>query len=100
MKDGVDRGVVLADAGYGLDGAFRAGVTALGLTYAVGVQSTLTVWPPGEEPLPPKPWTGRGRKPSRLRHDDEHRGTVGDVDRSLQEDRRRGGSTPPVLENR
>jgi SRSO17 transposase len=73
MKDGVERGVVLADAGYGLDGAFRAGVTALGLTYAVGVQSTLTVWPPGEEPLPPKPWSGLGRKPSRLRHDADHR---------------------------
>jgi SRSO17 transposase len=72
-KAGVAPGVVLADAGYGCDGAFRAGVTALGLTYAVGVQSTLSVWPPGEEPLPPKPWSGRGRKPSRLRHDAEHR---------------------------
>jgi SRSO17 transposase len=73
MKDGVAEGVVLADAGYGNDGAFRAGVTALGLTYAVGVQSTLSVWPPGEEPLPPKPWSGRGRKPSRVRHDADHR---------------------------
>ena len=53
--------------------AFRAGVTALGLTYAVGVQPTLSVWPPGEEPLPPKPWSGRGRKPSRVRRDADHR---------------------------
>ena len=73
VKDGVERGVVLTDAGYGCDGVFRAGVTTLGLTYAVGVQSTLSVWPPGEEPLAPKPWSGRGRKPSRLRHDAEHR---------------------------
>jgi SRSO17 transposase len=73
MKDGVAGGVVLADAGYDSDGAFRAGITALGLTYAVGVQSTLSVWPPGEEPLPPKPWSGRGRKPSRVRHDADHR---------------------------
>ena len=73
MKDGVARGVVLADAGYGSDGTFRAGVTALGLSYAVGVQSTLSVWPPDQEPLPPKPWSGRGRKPSRIRHDGEHR---------------------------
>ena len=73
VKAGVAPGIVLADAGYGCDGAFRAGVTALGLTYAAGVQSTLTLWPPGEEPLPPKPWSGRGRKPSRLRHDAEHR---------------------------
>jgi SRSO17 transposase len=73
VKAGVAPGIVLTDAGYGYDGGFRAGVTALGLTYAAGVQSTLSVWPPGEGPLPPKPWSGRGRKPSRLRHDAEHR---------------------------
>ena len=73
VKGGVAPGIALADPAYGSDGAFRAGVTALGLTYAVGVQSTLSVWPPGEGPLPPKPWSGRGRKPSRLRHDSEHR---------------------------
>jgi SRSO17 transposase len=61
---GITPGVVLADAGYGVDGAFRAGVTGLGLAYAVGVQSTLSVWPPGREPLPPKAWSGRGRPPS------------------------------------
>ena len=65
-------GVLLTDAGYGADGAFRAGVTASGLTYVVGVQSTLSVWPPGVEPLAPKPWSGRGRPPSRLRRDGEH----------------------------
>ena len=63
---------MLADAGYGCDGVFRAGVTALGLTYAMGVQSTLSVWRPGEEPLPAKPWSGRGRPPSRVRRDDDH----------------------------
>ncbi len=65
-------GVLLTDAGYGIDGAFRAGVTASGLTYVVGVQSTLSVWPLGVEPLPPKPWSGRGRPPSRIRRDGEH----------------------------
>src|SRR5271156_5875104 len=64
------RGV--ADAGYGADGAFRSGVTAMGLPYVVGVQSTLSVWPPDTEPLPPKPWSGRGRPPSRVRRDGEH----------------------------
>ena len=70
---GVRPGIVLADAGYGVDGAFRAGVSALGLSYAVGVQSTLSVWPPGQEPLAPKPWSGRGRPPSRVRRDHDHR---------------------------
>jgi SRSO17 transposase len=73
MKAGVARGVVLADAGYGVDGAFRARLTTLGLTYAVGVQPTLSIWPPGEEPLPAKPWSGKGRPPSRVRRDDAHR---------------------------
>ena len=69
---GVATGMVLADAGYGYDGAFRAGLTAMGLTYVVGVQSTLSVWLPGKEPLPPKPRSGRGRKPSRIQRDADH----------------------------
>jgi SRSO17 transposase len=72
LAAGVARGIVLGDAGYGVDGAFRSGVTANGLTYVVGVQSTLSVWRPDAEPLPPKPWSGRGRPPSRIRRDGEH----------------------------
>src|ERR1700678_542830 len=45
----------------------------MGLIYAVAVPSTISVWPPGMEPLPPKPWSGRGRKPSRARRDADHR---------------------------
>ena len=69
---GVPRAVVLTDAGYGVDTEFRDGITALGLPYVVGIQSSTMLWPPGQEPLPPKPWSGRGRRPTRLRHDDEH----------------------------
>lgn len=69
---GVRRGVVLADAAYGTNGAFRAALTRMGLTYAVGVQSNVTVWSPGTEPLTPKEWSGRGRRPTRLRRDAEH----------------------------
>ena len=64
---GVAPGVILADAGYGADGGFRAGLSALGLAYVVGVQPTLSVWHPGDGPLPAKPWSGRGRPPSLLR---------------------------------
>src|SRR5258708_3149727 len=49
VKAEVARGVVLADAGYGADGQVRAGLTELGLPYVVGVQSTMTVWEPGDE---------------------------------------------------
>lgn len=45
----------------------------MGLAYAVGVQSHVTVWPPGIEPLPAKAWSGRGRRPVRLRRDAQHR---------------------------
>ena len=72
LAAGIAPGMILADAGYGSDGAFRAGVTALELAYAVGVQTTLSVWPPGMEPLPPAPWSGHGRKPSRVRRDADH----------------------------
>ncbi len=65
-------GVVLADAAYGNDTKFRGGLTELGLQYVVGVQSSMTVWEPGVEPLPPKPWTGKGRPPKLLRRDDQH----------------------------
>jgi SRSO17 transposase len=72
LAAGVAPGVVLADAGYGVDGAFRAELSALGLDYVVGVQSQLSVWRPGEAPLPPAPKGARGRPPARLRRDPEH----------------------------
>src|SRR5918912_991592 len=65
---GVPSAVVLTDAGYGVDTEFRDAITALGLPYVVGIQSSTMLWPPGQEPLPPKPWSGRGRRPTRLRH--------------------------------
>ena len=70
---GTPTGVILADAGYGADGAFRSGLSELGLDYAVGVQPTLSVWRPGEEPLPPRPWSGTGRPPSLMRRSRDHK---------------------------
>src|SRR5450631_4358670 len=49
VEERVTQGVVVADAGYGVDGRFRAGISELGLEYAVGVQSSLSVWEPGTE---------------------------------------------------
>jgi SRSO17 transposase len=57
--------VVLADAGYGTDSSFRAELTRLEVVYVVGIQSTTTVWKPGQEPKPAparKGHTGRPRK--------------------------------------
>lgn len=62
-------GVVLADAGYGDETAFRDGITALGMRYAVGIRPGTTVWAPGTAPLPPKAWSGRGKRPTKLRRE-------------------------------
>ena len=74
---GIAPGVVLADAGYGVDGAFRAGATALGLDYVVGVQPTLSVWKPGAGPIPPQPRqkAARGRQLTRLKRHPDHPAT-------------------------
>ena len=69
LGQGVRPGVVLADAAYGDETAFRDGLTALGLLYAVGIRPATTVWAPGTAPLPPKPWVGRGIKPTKLRRE-------------------------------
>ncbi len=60
--EGLEPGVVLADAGYGHSGRFRDGVAALGLDYIVGVLSKATVWPEGEVPEVRRK-RGRGRSP-------------------------------------
>jgi SRSO17 transposase len=72
LEAGVSRSVVLADAGYGNDTSFRTGLTEMGLTYVVGVQSSIRLWSPGTQPLPPKPWSGRGRPPSLVRRQPGH----------------------------
>jgi SRSO17 transposase len=71
LEADVGRGVVLADAAYGNDSAFRAGLSELQLHYVVGVQSSTTVWKPGATPLPAKPWKGQGRPPRLLRRSEQ-----------------------------
>src|SRR5207302_1185323 len=63
---------VLADAAYGNDTGFRDGITELGLLYVVGIQSSVSVWKPGQAPLPKRKWKGIGRPTKLLRRDDQH----------------------------
>src|SRR3954467_10046445 len=72
LANGLPPGVVLGDAAYGVDTDFRTALSALSLSYVLGVQSSLGVWPPGCGPLPPKPWSGKGRRPTLQRRDDAH----------------------------
>jgi SRSO17 transposase len=69
---GIAPGVLLMDTAYGSDTKLRTGVSALGMSYIAGVQAAVTVWAPGREPLPPKPYGGRGRRPTRLRRESPH----------------------------
>ena len=72
VEDKVPPGVVLADEVYGSSCEFRDGVTELKLDYSVAVRSTTTVWALERQPLPPKPWSGKGPRPKRMRRDQTH----------------------------
>jgi SRSO17 transposase len=67
IAQGAPRHCLLADAGYGVDTAFRERLSEMGLPYVVGVTGAVTVWPPGHEPLPPESYSGRGNVPTRQR---------------------------------
>jgi SRSO17 transposase len=69
---GLPPGVVLMDAGYGASTELRSSIAALGLTYVAGILPNTTVWEKGEEPLPPKQYSGRGRAAKVMRRDAEH----------------------------
>ncbi|MBZ2183827.1 MAG: transposase [Bryobacter sp.] len=63
VGDGVPRAPAAADAAYGNDTKFRQALLDMGLQYLVGIQPTLSVWPPGKEPLLSKPPKSLGRPP-------------------------------------
>ncbi len=69
---GIPEAVVLADAGYGTDSGFRTELTKLKLRYVTGIQSTLSIWKPGDGPKPAPRGRGKGRPPKLLRRDAEH----------------------------
>lgn len=72
QAEGVPPAPVVADAGYGDTTQFREALTTAGIPYVVGVKGETTVWRPGEAPLPPKRWGGRGRPPTRVRRTVRH----------------------------
>jgi len=82
----VATGVVLADEVYGSNREFREGVAELKFSYSLAVRSNTTVWALERQPLPPKPWKGKGPKPTRMRRDETHQPiTVAQLARELPE---------------
>src|SRR5947208_10824549 len=69
---GLPHGVVLMDAGYGSNTRLREEIGTLGLSYVAGIPPQTSVWPPGTAPLPPLPWSGRGRRPTLVRRVSVH----------------------------
>ncbi|MHB8447600.1 MAG: IS701 family transposase [Rudaea sp.] len=84
---GLPIGCVLADAAYGTQTQWREALSELQLEYAVGVVSSVGVWAPGSEPLPPKPKRGTGR-PTVRRKLRNGQGPVSVKSLALQLDRR------------
>lgn len=85
LAAGYPRGVVLADAAYGDETAWRERLAGHGLTYAVGVRPGTTVWWGEHQPLAePKLPGERGRPRRRLQRDEHHQPvTVAEVARAL-----------------
>lgn len=85
LAGGLPRGVVLADAAYGDETAWRERLAGHGLTYAVGARPGTTVWWGEHQPLAgPLPPGRRGRPRRRLMRDDTHQPiAVADVARAL-----------------
>jgi SRSO17 transposase len=62
MAAGLTFGTVLADAGYGMSGPFRQGLSARGLTWAVGIPGRQKVYPADVALTWPDAGRGRPRK--------------------------------------
>jgi SRSO17 transposase len=59
---GLPRGVVLMDAGYGVDATLRMAVSDLDLTYVAGVLPSTLAWKPGTRPEPGEGAPKKGRR--------------------------------------
>jgi SRSO17 transposase len=69
---GLPRGVVLIDAGYGVETKFRTQISALNLRYVAGVKTTTTVWAPDTVALSQPANSGRGGRPARTPRGNEN----------------------------
>ena len=71
LAAGIPKGIVLADAGYGDEAAFRDKLEAEGLSYAVGIRENTKVWWGAYQPAP-LAVHARGRPRERVKRDAAH----------------------------
>jgi SRSO17 transposase len=62
LAAGLPQGVVLMDAGYGVDAKLRLGVAELGLAYVGGVLPNTLAWAPDRQPEPGRVAPKKGRR--------------------------------------
>lgn len=87
IADDLPLAPVVADSAYGDVTAFREGITQRNLPYAMAIRGATTVWPPGMQPLPPKPGGKPGKPPTRVRREGSHQPvSVEKLARSLTDD--------------
>jgi SRSO17 transposase len=72
LAQGLPRGIVLGDAGYGDDTDFRDWLTAQEFDYALAVKSGTTVWWGKHQPAKAPPPSNRGRPRTLLVRDTNH----------------------------
>ncbi len=66
-EQGIPPGVVLADPAYGTDTQFRTEITKMGMEYALGVRSDVSIWPLGTTFSVPANYRGQGRPSENLK---------------------------------
>ncbi|MCP4073637.1 MAG: transposase, partial [Hyphomicrobiales bacterium] len=66
-EQGIPPGVVLADPAYGTDTQFRTEITKMGMEYALGVRSDVSIWPLGTTFSVPANYQGQGRPSENLK---------------------------------
>jgi SRSO17 transposase len=72
LADEVPPAPIVMDAGYGNVTEFREALVARNLTYMAGIQSSVAVWPPGQQPLAARRKNSTGRAPTLLRRSAAH----------------------------
>jgi SRSO17 transposase len=84
LAAGVRAHIVLADAGYGDTGPFRAALRERGLDYAVGVHHPTRIWPPGTTFEVPKKTSKKGPAMQNLRATTGEPISIGDASMELK----------------
>ncbi len=72
LANGIPRGIVLSDAGYGTEADFRDWLQTQKLDYVLGVRDSASVWWGKHQPAKIPEWPAEGRRRPLIRRDARH----------------------------